>query len=1639
MPKQLPQKTPSLTYVPFVHLLRRFWVVGLLIAFLINMTAIGYVLLRGTDQIDDAQIRAETDSSITTQDPIVIRFNTPMVQSTVVDALHITPPHGYQLVWTDDSRQLTIVPDTPWQNAGTYTVRLNTSAQSRSGRYVQQEWSAQVIAQRVVQIRQVLPTPNQVDVARDSMIVVRFGQQMVTQAVVGMELDQAPLQLFPLIDGASIWLDSRTLAFQPRTLAPNQEYRVTVPAQLTDVTGTALQQSFTWRFRTIATRIERSFPVSGSQDIGLQQSLVLTMTGQVDESRLQQSVQITPTVETQVAITPLASNQTRVDITPQRGWQSDTEYTVALGGGESDLAPFSTTFRTAPPLQLVARTPGDGEVVGRDREVRFIFNTLLDTSTITDAITITPPPIQPAQIRTTGRDIRITANWEVQVNPVIEITSALRSTDGISLTTPISSELRIDPRQALATLPGVPGEIYDASTTSTFQLQIIPNRTAILRIYDVPVSTLVRLLDMDIQTFLAIDPNRYNLPVLAQRELQKSETQTQITIDIMQDITITPMSRIWLVQLISANGSQDIRLVRTQPATIHAVSLPQQIVVGLQSEQIPQPNRSVLVFQSGQLINQGQTNEQGIWQVPTYNTNQQLVVIDPQQPFDAHMLHTLPLVENNELNLLFDRSAVASGDQLTVLASRQQRGQPQQTTIRMHNSTGELVSEQPIIFDVDASMTRTRIRIPDQLTPGIYRTELTLDGHIRQQHVLIYGTRSPSANITHERRNTTDYLVIRNQYGQALAYQSVYWVNDSAHGRLQSSARGEFAIPASQHPTTVLAQTDSGSVVYVVLPDTQSTRIVLNHAHWFDVNQAATVAIQVFDQLRPAANRTVQLNIQNAAQQIIQRQQAVTSSDGIATATFLLPKGQWQLTAAIDDISTSTTLLVGESRVEQEFEPETANLMLGQIPRWRSNQASSDSFLLAYSLNQQVQFSWVQSDDAGIIASEPISQTGTLHTSISRAGQPYHHSEQFVSNPACPTSIPIEATTRDQLLTVQIKYVPGSRFLFNIYDVTRQQLLAESMDMSSDDSGTIIFQRPDNGTSEVIQISLMVMSDECQIAVTQTLPVKRAQLLSLDAPNIVRVGDIIGVTLTIQDAQPNQYSRFVVSPEGLQIVDTLPQFEVLSNQQGYAERTWYYRVQSINAQLTIESSQSPTLRWIPTVSASPITYVNDGFVLQGTTSLEKGSNPATMLDLITTRQQLQQAMTKTPYDASNPSHIAHRIWHTASSTDQFILMQQLTRLTLANGAWGWVGSQVADPLITADVIIALTHADQPMHAHQGALRYLQQQMQNPKLSPSIRAIVAYALARTQQPPTAEIVALSQSPHLLGNEGLAALLLSMPAEYTYTIPPIVTELAQRARSAPRGLWWAADPATASLHSQENVNALIYQALSSLNLATAERIQLGNQLLSARGVNGWSDSISNGRIWSQQRVLLAMMTTNPAISIVSDTGQIVHMGMMSPAQPITFNGLLQSDDDVLVGIARPRNAPTPSGEAVIWLQMYRDDGTLLPNKATLTRGEEITVRVSMAFFSSIPHISITDPQSTLSTILTPPVNATDVHVRSETHAITLHASVDTAKILQYHYRIRLTHVGQSILEPINIYDGSGTLHAQSQAVMVSVVAP
>lgn len=1639
MPKQSFPSLQTPLRAHFFHLLRRFWLGGLLVIVCANLIAIGYIVLRGAHHRDDVQIRIETSAQITTQDPMVIRFTTPMQQSAVMNALQITPPQPYQTTWTDDGQQLTIVPDTPWQNATTYTIRLTTSAQSRTGRYLPQEWSAQVTTQRVVQIRQVLPPPNQVDVARDSIIVVRFGQQMVTQADVGVSLEQPPLQIFPLIGGSSTWLDSRTLAFQPYTLAPNQEYTITVPTQLTDVTGTMLQQSYTWRFRTMATRIERSEPAPDSQEIELTQSLVLTMTGQINETRLQQSIHVSPTITTELTITPLSSSQTRVDITPPLGWQSDTQYTVTLGGGDSDLAPFRTTFRTAAPLRLVARTPGDGVAVGTDGEVRFIFNALLDTNTITEAITISPAPVQPARISTTGRDIRITANWEVQVNPIIQISSALQSTSGISLTTPISTELRIDPRQAIATLPGTPGTIYDASTTSTFQLQIIPNRTAILRIYDVPVATLIRMLDMDVTNFLTIDPGRYNLPLLSQQELQSTENKAQISIDIMQGITTTPLSRIWLVQLISANGSQDIRLVRTQPATIHAISLPQYTVVGLHEQQAPQPNRSILLFQSGQLINQGVTDARGIWQTPTYVTDQQLVVIDPQQPVDAHTLTLLPIVENNEVQLLIDRTAIERGEQLNVLMSRQERNGARNAVVQIRAITGEVLSEQKVTFDDDVAMTSTRIRAPNQLSAGIYIVELVLDGRIARQPVLVHGLRTSSLTVTHQQHTDQYIVVIRDQYGQAIANQSVLWVSATQYGHTQSSPRGEVVIPVTPNLTTLLVDTDSGSVVTHILPTMANQQLTLTHTNWADSDQPTPITIQLRDTDASVANRIIQIDVQNTDRQVVQRQQIITDANGQAVTTVVLPKGEWQLVATTDEIQTTTTLWVGMSRTDDMFVSETDALARDQTPRWRRNQIATDPLLIAQLTNQQLIIDWAQQSDTGVVSSVPVSQTGVLHSVISTAGQAYQHSEQQVYNPQCPTNVPIEATARDKQMSIEIGYMPNSRFLFNVYDITTHKLIAERINMRSDDSDAVLFQRPDTGTTQFIHVSLMIINDTCQLSMTKAIPVVRTQRLTLDAPPVVRVGDIIGVTLHIYDNQPGQYSRFVVSPEGLQIVDTLPQFDVISNQQGTATRTWHYRVQDAQARLSIESNQSPTLVWQPTVIVPPITYTNDGFVLEGTTSIEQGSIPPSLLDIVNTRQQLQQALSKTPYDAGNPSQIAHRIWHTASPTDQLILMQQLMQLQLPNGAWGWVGSQTADPLITADVIIALTNAQQSMPSNQGALRYLQQQVQNPQLSPSIRAMLAYALSLSQQPPVAELLALSRTPNLLGNEGLAALILGMPAEYTYTIPPLVAELVQRAQSAPRGLWWGADPATASLHSQENVNALIYRALAMMNLATSERIQLGTQLLSARGVNGWSDSISNGRIWSQQRILLPNINADTAISIISDTGQIVHMGMMSPAQAITFDGLLLSDDDVLVGIARPRNTPTPTGEAVIWQQLYRDDGTLLPNKTTLTRGEEITVRVSMAFFSSIPHISISDPQSTLSTIMAPPINDAGMSLHNAPHAIILHASVDTAKIIHYIYRIRMDHMGQSILEPIQIRDGSGTLHAQSQAVMVSVVAP
>ncbi|MBM4413983.1 MAG: hypothetical protein FJ040_11145 [Chloroflexi bacterium] len=219
----------------------------------------------------------------------------------------------------------------------------------------------------------------------------------------------------------------------------------------------------------------------------------------------------------------------------------------------------------------------------------------------------------------------------------------------------------------------------------------------------------------------------------------------------------------------------------------------------------------------------------------------------------------------------------------------------------------------------------------------------------------------------------------------------------------------------------------------------------------------------------------------------------------------------------------------------------------------------------------------------------------------------------------------------------------------------------------------------------------------------------------------------------------------------------------------------------------------------------------------------------------------------------------------------------------------------------------------------------------------------------------------------------------------------------------------------------------------------RTQLGTQLLSMRGVNGWGDSISNARIWSQHPMLLPALSTTTPIQIRNERGRVVHSGVMTPAQPVRQQSQIQANADVLVGIARPRNQPAPTGEAAIWLQMYHTDGSLVQDGETFLVGDEITVTVSMAFFGAIPHVTIVDPQSALSRVVNQLHSTAPSSVRLSPDALILHATVDTPQVLQYRYRIRMEYVGQSILEPIEIRDGSGTLHAQSNAVMVYVVAP
>lgn len=1566
---------------------------------------------------------------------ITLGFSHPINPQILATALQITPPHEYHLQWDNKNTTLTISPVTPWQPDMRYLLTITPTLHIATDVVMERPWNMQFTTAPSLHVETLIPADQSYDVALSSLAVMRFSQPMVTAPQLMRPVSTDLLRITPPISGTLTWIDPKTLIFRPIHWQADRGYTITSTPQLRDLQGRSLATPLAWEFHTIATRIDEITPVNNSQNVALITPITFRVTGVVDVNLLRNSIAITPPIPTTIDITPGENDSVNVIIMPRPQWQIETTYQIQIGGAATTLAYQRIRFRTTPALRLIARSPGDGQMLAPNQDVRFVFNTDIDTRTITDAISLTPPPLLPAQITSNGRDIRIMGSWAANSQPLITIDQQLRSSTGITLSTPITSQLIIDTTSPHVTLPGTPGSIVPVNQRTGLVVDNQNIGVLRLRLYALPPAMLVRVLGMDNLTIQQLNPERYELPLIDTYTITNPQTAHRIILS--PQIWQASPSRYLLAIGQGDNSNNDVRILRILPNTLTTMTLGGHIIAGQLTRTLATP-ATLNVFQEGQLVEQIQGDADGIWMSRAYPQGKKYVLLDDSNPPDATVVMIAsPPTQSTPIHIISSHTTTTIGSDIEVMLTRSTPIFPaQETLVALCDASGMQLYTQTVNFARNQTTRYTRITIPPDIALGIYT--LCGDNIVNPPPLIIHSPTSTHLVIQAQENPSNDGYrgIITDNAMQPIAKATIYWLQNMHVGTTSSNVNGEFQIDTIHDaPLTIVAHTQGKSVVTISTPTPQRTLRISTPQQWVQTGKYSTVHIQINDPNNRDLIRPIKLTVQNARGYVAIRRTVTSDALGHIALELAVPRGQWQIRASDGILQHTHPLIVGPADSTPFLIPEFSAVHSNAVMQFFYGTTTQTTALLAQIDASGVHAEWAPIQNGIISTTIPISTT-QLTVAAQTASDPFRQYTTDVTTAQCTPATFTPQISHHGTIALRIVTVPNSTVTMRIQRPSDGQLVAWYPTRVSDSIGIIDITLDDDNQSRAHVVTILQQSPTCLRHDYFTIPIVRNQHLDIQAPATVRVGDDISIAVTIHDDLPQSQSTLTITSTGVVPDDSLTDQQVISDSNGNHTVTIRAQITSTTPQITVLSSSGARVTWSPTVAAPTPFTTNDGFMLQGKTIINT-DNATPLFDVIHQRTELFQALLNEPYDIDNPSQLAHRLWLSDDTHERTHIITQLMRTQHPNGGWGWVYTSTPDVLITTDVVSALASAGIPPVTYQSARNYLEQQLTNPQHPATIQALIVHALTQTGWHDAAIFTRLCANPGALGNEGLAALLQVLPHDHAYAIPALLNELLSRSNITPRGLTWGTDPATARLHSSDSVNALILHASLRTSVSTSITNQIQSMLLSRRGSNGWSDIITNARMWAMRDTLFGVLDGQQQITILDQHGRLSQNQSVSPAMILTEDVTITSNAPVLVGITRTQPTPIYT-DTVRMLRDYTINGQPLTTDTLLKVGDIIDVELDVITFVATPYLLIQEPLPTIGEViaLTPPH---DSHTRIDTALLMIHSTSPAPAIIKCHYRIKITHAGHIIVPSSNASDGAGTWHAQSQPQSIYASTP
>lgn len=439
---------------------------------------------------------------------VTLYFNQAMDKESVEAALSVAPETAQlgTLTWEDD---LSLTVSGEWPRDALLELTIGTEATSADGTPLEEPYKLNYQTVGFLEVVEVLPTADEVNVSADSIITVIFNRPVVPLVTIE-EQDTLvnPIEITPAIEGEGKWLNTSIFTFEPTGdgWAGGIEYTVTLQDGLTDPSGAILQEEFSWTFSTAPPEIVSIYPRNDTSQLSLDTAVTIEFTQAMNPSTSTQAIKITDEAGNEIIGSYKWTNRNRtVTFTPKDLLTLDTKYTVDVDvavatsmTGASLKRGEQVDFVTVPYPAIISTDPANGEEFAYPYGgFSIYFNTFIDDKSLQDKIIIEPEPWREYDSYHYDYDFRYSLFFDTEPSTDYKITilPGIKDIYGNEITTekivtystaPYEPEINLN-------VPDYVG-LYSAHNTNTRVFATHRNvNTLNLSLYDVEVSTLLRL------------------------------------------------------------------------------------------------------------------------------------------------------------------------------------------------------------------------------------------------------------------------------------------------------------------------------------------------------------------------------------------------------------------------------------------------------------------------------------------------------------------------------------------------------------------------------------------------------------------------------------------------------------------------------------------------------------------------------------------------------------------------------------------------------------------------------------------------------------------------------------------------------------------------------------------------------------------------------------------------------------------------------------------------------------------------------------------------------------------------------------------------------------------------------------------